>query len=258
MDEIKEAKCIPVMIDHADYLEIINGGSEGTGCIAVPDKLREGDRMFCIESERISPTEKGKKFTGRVTVCKIRKLLKHPHIMPGYALVLAWTWTRLDPPQMNKDALQDIMDNYRKGETITLNYPVKNKKASNSSSREVKKEISLPGENLQEKNNFNGFRMMADSYRQAVGDGKLDKATADKDIRIFDFLATCDDDDFCRLVDSSAFNDIIKAYCEIAIERGSPHQGMFDEISAKEALNRYYGVVATERDKKPKSKPRSI
>lgn len=59
---------------------------------------------------------------------------------------------------------------------------------------------------------MNGYEMMADSYRQLVKQGKIDKETADRGIRVYDFLATCDSDDLCRMVDSSAFNDIIRAY----------------------------------------------
>ena len=56
---------------------------------------------------------------------------------------------------------------------------------------------------------MNGYKMMAESYRQLVKRGEIDKETADKEIRVYDFLATCDSDDLCRMVDSSAFNDII-------------------------------------------------
>lgn len=59
---------------------------------------------------------------------------------------------------------------------------------------------------------MNGYEMTADSYRQLVKQGKIDKETADREIRVYDFLATCDSDDLCRMVDSSAFNDIIRAY----------------------------------------------
>ena len=57
---------------------------------------------------------------------------------------------------------------------------------------------------------MNGYEIMAASYRQMVKQGRIDKETADKEIRIYDFLATCDTEDICRMGDSSAFNDIIK------------------------------------------------
>ena len=65
---------------------------------------------------------------------------------------------------------------------------------------------------------MNGYEMMADSYRQLVKQGKIDKETADREIRVYDFLATCDGDDLCRMVDSSAFNDIIRAYLKMAVQ----------------------------------------
>lgn len=57
---------------------------------------------------------------------------------------------------------------------------------------------------------------MADSYRKLLENDKIDKETAEKEIRIYDFLSTCDNDDICRMVNSAAFNDIIKAYCKQA------------------------------------------
>ena len=65
---------------------------------------------------------------------------------------------------------------------------------------------------------MNGYEMMAESYRQLVKHGEIDKETADKEIRVYDFLATCDSDDLCRMVDSSAFNDIIRAFVEMAVK----------------------------------------
>ena len=65
---------------------------------------------------------------------------------------------------------------------------------------------------------MNGYEMMADSYKILEKQGKIDKESAEKEIRIFEFLATCDEDDICRLVQSAAFNDIIKGYCKKAME----------------------------------------
>ena len=80
--------------------------------------------------------------------------------------------------------------------------------------------------------------------------GKIDKETAEKEIRIYEFLATCDVDDFCQMVDSSAFNDIIKAYLCMAVNNAKITEEsadkvkrelhwIFDEKSAKEVLDSY-------------------
>lgn len=94
---------------------------------------------------------------------------------------------------------------------------------------------------------MNGYEMMADSYRQLVKQGKVDKETADREIRVYDFLATCDSDDLCRMVDSSAFNDIIRAYLKMALQSADIDEDarekvvgqlrwLFDEKTAKEVL----------------------
>lgn len=94
---------------------------------------------------------------------------------------------------------------------------------------------------------MNGYEMMADSYRQLVKQGKIDKETADREIRVYDFLATCDSDDLCRMVDSSAFNDIIRAYLKMAVQSADVDEDarekvvgqlrwLFDEKTAKEVL----------------------
>ena len=59
-------------------------------------------------------------------------------------------------------------------------------------------------------NYMNGFKLMADSYKKLMNEGKIDTRTAEKNIRVYEFLATCDQEDFCIMLDSSAFNDILR------------------------------------------------
>lgn len=65
---------------------------------------------------------------------------------------------------------------------------------------------------------MNGYAVIADGYRKAMEKGKLSREVAEKEIRIYDFLATCDKGDMNILVNSGAFNDYIKAYCRKAME----------------------------------------
>lgn len=97
---------------------------------------------------------------------------------------------------------------------------------------------------------MNGYTMMADSYKRLMKQGEINKEEAEKKIRIYEFLATCDVDDFCRMVNSSAFNDIIMSFLEMAVEKSGIDEidqekvkdqlrWIFYEKSAKEVLNHY-------------------
>lgn len=92
--------------------------------------------------------------------------------------------------------------------------------------------------------------MMADDYKKLMDKGKLDKEDAEKEIRIYEFLSTCDIDDICRIVDSTAFNDIIRAYLKMAVKTADIDEEIqekvmnqlrriFEEKQAKEVLEKF-------------------
>lgn len=79
---------------------------------------------------------------------------------------------------------------------------------------------------------MNGFKIMADSYRKLAEQKKVTIEEAKAEIRVYEFLADCDADDFCRLVDSSALNGIIMAYLKLAI-----HNSRIDGTSEDKVIN---------------------
>ena len=95
---------------------------------------------------------------------------------------------------------------------------------------------------------MNGYKMIADDYKKMIEDGLVEKEEVEKEIRIYEFLATCDIDDFCIMVDSSAFNDIIRAFLRLALNNVNIDEKVreiafnelrwaFDEKTAREVLN---------------------
>lgn len=95
---------------------------------------------------------------------------------------------------------------------------------------------------------MNGYKMIADDYRKMIKDGVVAKEEVEKEIRIYEFLATCDIDDFCIMVDSSAFNDIIRAFLKLVLNNVNIDEKVrecalnelrwvFDEKTAREVLN---------------------
>ena len=85
---------------------------------------------------------------------------------------------------------------------------------------------------------MNGYEIMSNSYKKAAEEGKVSKETAEKECRIFDFLATCDEEDVCRLFDSSAFNEIAKSYLRIALKELVAEETITEE-QAKAVKNRF-------------------
>ena len=77
---------------------------------------------------------------------------------------------------------------------------------------------------------MNGFEMMAESYRKVAGEGK--KA------RVYDFLGTCDQEDFYTLFDSTAFNEIAKDYLRETVRR-LIDRGTIDEEQGQAIKNTY-------------------
>lgn len=98
---------------------------------------------------------------------------------------------------------------------------------------------------------MNGFEVTADTYREMAAKGECSQEQADRICKAYDFLATCDQEDFCTLFNSTAFNDITKAYLRTAVDELTKEgeitaeQGkavlrrlslLFDEMTAQQAL----------------------
>lgn len=81
---------------------------------------------------------------------------------------------------------------------------------------------------------MNGYKLMAESYKKLSVDGKISEEDANKEIRVFDFLAECDEADLCRLVNSGAFNDIIKGYVKASAEEAGLDEEQINQL--KEAI----------------------
>ena len=97
---------------------------------------------------------------------------------------------------------------------------------------------------------MNGYTLMAESYKKLMNEGKIDREQAEKNIRIYEFLGTCDTEDFCMMVDSAAFNDIIKSFLYMAVSTAGLDEDsrnqvqsqlcwIFDEKSSSEVLKDY-------------------
>ena len=64
---------------------------------------------------------------------------------------------------------------------------------------------------------MNGFKLLSDSYKKALSLGEISREEAEKKCRVFDFLATCDKDDFYNQVSLmlSSDQDVSKKASEL-------------------------------------------
>lgn len=78
---------------------------------------------------------------------------------------------------------------------------------------------------------MNGYEVMSQCYRKAVDNDQIDPDEGSRKIRIFDFLASCDQSDIFALFDSSAFNDIVKAYVRRIADDMTEEGEIIEEIA---------------------------
>lgn len=94
---------------------------------------------------------------------------------------------------------------------------------------------------------MNGCTLLADSYRQLADKGEISAEEAERAIAVYEFLGTCDQKDLYRIIDSSAFNSIIRAMVEKALIEADIGQAsamkvleklcsLFDGVSVEDIL----------------------
>lgn len=64
---------------------------------------------------------------------------------------------------------------------------------------------------------MNGYKVLADGYRTLVSQGKFTEEEVKTDLKILDFIAECTQEDLYTMIDTSAFNEIIKSFCRAAL-----------------------------------------
>ena len=85
---------------------------------------------------------------------------------------------------------------------------------------------------------MNGYILMADSYRKAAGEGKIEAGEAERIARLYDFLGSCTESDIYTLFDSTAFNEIAKDYMRAAV-RHLIDKGTIDDEQGTAIRNEY-------------------
>ena len=78
---------------------------------------------------------------------------------------------------------------------------------------------------------MNGFKIMADACRKVISDTDCkDKKELEKKIRIYDFLATCDEEDKEILFNSSVFNDRVGVCCSLALSNAGVDEKQYNKV----------------------------
>ena len=95
---------------------------------------------------------------------------------------------------------------------------------------------------------MNGFALLSDSYKKALEQGQISKEEAEKKCRVFDFLATCDQEDFFTMFDSSAFNEISKSYMRLTVKE-LVSEGTLNEDQGRAVRNRFSVVFDGKQSK---------
>ena len=77
---------------------------------------------------------------------------------------------------------------------------------------------------------MNGYIMQAETYRVLAERGQIPKEEADRKRAVYAFLETIEESQRYDLFDSSAFNDIVKAYVKLALKNTEIDEEKTEEI----------------------------
>ena len=77
---------------------------------------------------------------------------------------------------------------------------------------------------------MNGYIMQAETYRVLAQRGQIPKEEADRKRAVYAFLGTIEESQRYDLFDSSAFNDIVKAYVKLALKNTEIDEEKTEEI----------------------------
>lgn len=84
---------------------------------------------------------------------------------------------------------------------------------------------------------MNGYKIISEGYRKASAEGLISQEEADKMTRLYDFIATLDQEDLFNLFDSSICNEIAMSYVRAAVKE-LISEGVLGEDQAKAVRNR--------------------